>query len=360
MESTGTPASEKDVLISRFSALGDVAMTLAPIYDACMSHPDRRFILLTRKHPASLFINPPGNLVVHAINTDDYRGIKGIYRLYRELRSNYDIGVYADLHDVLRTKLLRIFFRGAGVKTVKVDKGRSERRRLTRAKRKHLVALKPMGIRYAETLAAAGVGGKDLFKGVFGDGKPDPKVFERASEPKGAGEYWIGIAPFARHEGKIYPPEQMEKVITGLMEKSGVKLFIFGFGAEESRQIEEWREKAIGGSEEKGSRIVNMASAAIGLASEIALIAHCDVMLTMDSANMHLGVLAGTRVVSIWGATHPYCGFRPRGVADSDIIQLDMVCRPCSVFGQKKCRRGDYHCMRGIMPKRVIETVMRG
>ena len=346
-----------DVLMSRFSALGDVAMTLAPIYDACLSNPGRRFILLTRKHPASIFINRPDNLILHPVDTDDYRGVRGIRRLYRELRRKYDIGVYVDLHDVLRTRLLRVFFRLAGTKVVKVDKNRRARRRLTRRNHKCLVAQRPMWLRYADALKAGGAGGKNIFGSLHSALQVDSS-FEALTGSKKEGEYWIGIAPFARHEGKIYPAQLMEKVILSLLERPGVRLFIFGFGPKESDQIEDWRNKAIGADPVAGERIVNMASAAIGIPAELALIAHCDVMLSMDSANMHLAAIAGTRVVSVWGATHPYCGFRPLGVADEDIIQLDMTCRPCSVFGDRKCRRGDYHCLHGITPGRIVGTLM--
>ncbi len=357
MSRDSAATEQRDVLISRFSALGDVAMTLAPIYDACLSEPGRRFILLTRKHPATIFINRPPNLILHSVNTDDYKGPQGIYRLCRELRRRYNIGVYVDLHDVLRTQLLRLFFRMRGVKVVKVRKNRSGRRRLTRRNRKYLVAQRPMGLRYADALEAGGVAGKNKFRSLF-PSLPDAGVFAGVSEPKQGGEYWIGIAPFARHEGKIYPAPLMEKVILSLMEHEGVKLFIFGFGEKETGVIEGWRARAMEIYPEAGARIVNMAAAAIGIPAELALIAHCDVMLSMDSANMHLAVLAGTRVVSVWGATHPYCGFKPLGVKDEDIIQLDMTCRPCSVFGDRKCRRGDYHCLHGITPRRIVDTLI--
>lgn len=349
--------SSGDILVSRFSALGDVAMTLAPLYDACLSNPSRKFILLTRRHPASLFINPPENLILHPIDTSDYKGISGIRRLYNELRAQYRISAYADLHDVLRTKLLRMFFRLGGAKVVKVDKGRIARRRLTRRHCKHLVPLTPMSERYARTLAAAGTPGTGKFTSLFPT-PPDPAIFAKASMPKQQGEYWIGIAPFAAHAGKIYPPELMERVIGLLSQHPEVRIFIFGFGENESTRIEAWRDSICGNDGAMRNRIVNMASLRIGLSPELSLIAHCDVMLSMDSANMHLAALAGTRTVSIWGATHPYCGFRTRGVKDEDIIQLDMTCRPCSVFGNRKCMRGDYHCLHGISPQRVVSALL--
>jgi ADP-heptose:LPS heptosyltransferase len=80
-------------------------------------------------------------------------------------------------------------------------------------------------------------------------------------------------------------------------------------------------------------------------------------MISMDSANMHMASLVGTPVVSIWGATHPFAGFMGWGQDPNNAIQLDMDCRPCSIFGNKPCKRGDYACLNGISPKQVLEHI---
>ncbi|MCM1222485.1 MAG: hypothetical protein NC548_49255, partial [Lachnospiraceae bacterium] len=123
----------KNVLITRFSALGDVAMTIPVVYCVCRSNPHMRFVFATRSLPASLFVNAPSNLTVTSVNLKDYHGINGMKRLAKELRKKYDIDGYADLHDVLRTKLLRLFMRLSGVKVAKIHKDRKGRRNLTRS-----------------------------------------------------------------------------------------------------------------------------------------------------------------------------------------------------------------------------------
>ncbi|MBD5371368.1 MAG: glycosyltransferase family 9 protein [Bacteroides sp.] len=346
-----TQATKRDILLTRFSALGDVAMTVGPIYDACRANPDRRFILLTRSHPATLFINRPENLTVHPVDTADYPGPRGLMRLRRELDALYDIGAVADLHDVLRTRLLRSLFRLTGRPTYHIDKRRAERRRLTRPRHKHLVQLTPMRDRYAETLArATGKRAPGRFTSIFPE-PPDPALFAGATGPKQPGQRWIAIAPFAAHAGKVYPEDLMGETVRLLAQLPDTRIFIFGFGDKESETIETWRKA------NPGADIVNMAARKIGLPAELALLAHCDTMLSMDSANMHLAGLAGLHTVSIWGATHPFCGFRGACQKDSDILQLEMTCRPCSVFGNKPCLRKDLHCLRGISPARVAAAV---
>ena len=80
----------------------------------------------------------------------------------------------------------------------------------------------------------------------------------------------------------------------------------------------------------------------------------------MDSGNMHLAALSGTRVLSIWGATHPDAGFGPWGQGDEGIIQVPadvLTCRPCSVFGNVPCWRGDLACLNDISVDVVAERV---
>ncbi|MDE6680873.1 MAG: AAA family ATPase, partial [Muribaculaceae bacterium] len=77
---------------------------------------------------------------------------------------------------------------------------------------------------------------------------------------------------------------------------------------------------------------------------------------SMDAANMHLASLAPTRVVSIWGATHPFCGFMGWRQNMEDAVQVQIGCRPCSVFGNKPCRRGDYLRLKAISPARILKT----
>lgn len=337
------------VLISRFSALGDVAMTLPAIYDACTANPNRQFYFLTRHHPAKVFINPPENLTVVGIELDNYRGPGGMWRLARALRKRYDITQYVDLHDVLRTKLLRLFLRMGGVNVRHIDKGRRAKRALTRKNNKLLVQLKPTPERYRDVFYRAGIALANDFDSLFGKGKGNPEDFKSvAPEPKGS-ERWIAIAPFAKHKGKIYPLDLMEKVIEQLSLRPDTRIFIFGFGPEEESVIAKFARRY--------PKVVNMAEAKLGIGAELALLSHCDVMLSMDSANMHLASLVGLRAVSIWGATHPYTGFLGWRQRTRDVVQLDMTCRPCSVFGDKPCLRGDYHCLAGIPPEMIIRKI---
>lgn len=69
------------------------------------------------------------------------------------------------------------------------------------------------------------------------------------------------------------------------------------------------------------------------------------------------GFTRGDAVVSVWGATHPGLGFFGYGCDPRGIVQADMECRPCSVFGNKPCRYGDYRCLHAVTPAMIVERV---
>lgn len=343
---------QRNVLVARFSALGDIAMTLPAVYDACTANPDTQFYFLTRHHPAQLFINAPANLTVVPVNLDNYKGVGGMWRLAKALRKRYNITHFVDLHDVVRTKLLRLFLRLSGVQCHKIDKGRRARNELTRRNNKVLVQLKPMPERYRDVFYKAGIALANDFDGLWAKGTAPLDAFAKVTGPKAPGQYWLAVAPFAKHRGKVYPIDLLERVIEDFNRRENCRIFIFGFGEEESA--------VIGKLARRYKSVVNMAEANIGLPAELALLNHCDTMLSMDSANMHLASLVGLRAVSVWGATHPYAGFLGWRQRTRDVIQLDMTCRPCSIFGDKPCLRGDYHCLAGINPRMIVERIDSG
>lgn len=343
---------DKNILVTRLSAIGDVAMTIPALYSACRQNPDARFVMLTRPAMARMMLNPPSNLTVHAVEPSQkpYRGIRGIARLTRELHDAYGpFTAVADLHNVIRTRIISALIRLRGAETARLVKDRRGRRRLTRPNRKQMAEQRQQTARYADTFRALGLRcDTSSFAGLFPPtGKAPTGSFAAVTGPKPRGERWIGIAPFARYQGKIYPPEQMAEVVRALAADSNNRIFLFGGGDDERAVLSRWT----------APNVVSMADARHGFAVELALMSHFDAMIAMDSANMHLAALAGVPTVSVWGATHPYCGFRAFGQTDADAIGLDLPCRPCSVYGKTPCRRGDYACMTGIAPQLIVNQV---
>lgn len=339
------------VLLARFSAIGDVAMTVPVIYSACRCYPDVTFTLVTRPAMVNIFVNAPDNLQVVGVDLKgEYTGVGGMARLVADMIREHHIDAFIDLHDVLRTRLMGIFARLRGIKVSRINKGRGSKRRLTRRNGKVMLPLISQRARYREAFFKAGLPVTDHFNGLFdGHATADPALFARITPSKPSGTRWIGIAPFAAHSGKIYPPENMRRVVETLASRDDTTIFLLGGAGNEQETLESWA-AAI-------PNVISLAGKRYGFGAELALFNHLDAMVTMDSANMHLASIASTPTVSIWGSTHPYCGFKAWRQSDSNMIQLPMTCRPCSVFGDKPCYRGDYLCLNAIKPEMIVERI---
>jgi ADP-heptose:LPS heptosyltransferase len=267
-----------------------------------------------------------------------HKGIAGLYRLKKELQQTIAFDAIADLHNVLRTQIIRRFFAFSNIPIAAIDKGRREKKELTRSNNKVLRSLKSTHQRYADVFAALGLP-VDLQSGNGFLPKPMP-AFTKQSR-------LIGIAPFAQYEEKTYPAQKMKEVIRLLAADANHILLLFG-GKDDKPQLDHLQQ-GLPNVENK---------AGIGLKNELPLLAHLDVMISMDSANMHLASLYGVPVVSVWGGTHPYLGFMGWRQSMENAVQVDLPCRPSSVFGNKACAN-QLACMHGISPLLIVEKVLQ-
>lgn len=335
------------ILIIRFSALGDVAMTVPVLHSLALQYPEHEITVLSRVSWQPLFEGLPGNVhFAGADLADRHKGFPGLNKLYAELKAmRFDY--VADFHNVLRSQYLSLRFRLAGVPVASICKGRAGKRKLIRPNRKVFENQKSSFRRYADVLEKLGFPVLMNFSSIYGEGKGDFSEIVPITGVKGD-EKWIGIAPFAKHAGKIYPIELQEQVVAHFAANPKVRVFLFGGGKKEADIFDKWAAKY---------PAVTSMIGKLSLRTELNLMSHLDVMLSMDSANMHLASLVNTPVISIWGATHPYAGFMGWKQLPVNTVQLDMPCRPCSVYGEKPCRRGDYACLRDISPEQVIEKI---
>lgn len=342
---------KEHILVIRFSALGDVAMAVPVVWAVAKQYPDIRITVLSKDFARTLFDDLAPNVNFMAADLkEEYHGVRGLNALYRRLVAKQFTKV-ADLHNVLRSDYLRMRFNLGRYRVEHIDKHRKQRRKLTAYKNKIKQQLPTSFENYAEVFARLGYP-VDIsqFRSIFPEEGGNLNMLPAIFGPKKNFEQWIGIAPFAAHQGKIYPPEQMEKIIFQLIQLyPKARIFFFGKGENEDKYFKLWCEQ--------WHQCVNVSLHCENMYQELIVMSHLDVMLSMDSANMHLASLTAIPVVSIWGATHPMAGFLGYKQNTENTIQLDMDCRPCSIFGNKPCKRGDYACLYNIPPERIVERI---
>ncbi len=335
MSTESTRKIKKNILILRFSALGDVAMTIPVLYSLAKQYPDLQITVLTRPFFARLFINPPWNIrIIEADLQGIHKGLTGAIRLLRTLHTCRFDGI-ADLHNVLRSWLIDLFFLLQGKKVVMVDKQRRSRWKVLFKHLRH-----PNYIhRYAEVFSRLGFPLRLTFRSLYESVLPEiPLKIEHPA---------IGIAPFARYNNKVYPLEKMLQVVNLLAAKGG-HIYFFGGGDRETKLLNSWQPHC--------PHSISLAGK-YSLEEELAIMSHIDVMVTMDSANQHLAALVGTEVISVWGSTTPACGFAGYNQNEQNTVCLNLPCQPCSIAGRKECPQQHLACLNQIEPVAIFKKV---
>jgi ADP-heptose:LPS heptosyltransferase len=336
------------IAVIRLSAMGDVAMIVPVIRAFVEQNPNVKITVVSRPFFKPFFNGIP-NVNFFAVDVKGrHKGLKGLLKLHSDLKQ-LNIDAVADLHNVLRSQILRTLFALSGKKVVYTDKGRAEKRALTRAQDKIFRPIKTMIERHVDTFKKLG------FSIDLSNPKFPQKVNLAEDILKITGEKttqkWIGIAPFAQYDSKVYPQDLMEKVIEELSSDTTNKIFLFGGG---NKEIE-----ILNSFSNCNQNVINVAGKLI-LQQELDLISNLDVMLSMDSGNSHMASMLGIKVITLWGATHPFAGFAPFDQPFENCLVSDrekFPLLPTSVYGNKKVE-GYGDAMRSINPDEIVNKIV--
>ncbi len=336
----------KKLVFLRFSSLGDVAISVPLIRCFLTKYPEISITFVTKKKFIPLLYEFKDLDILEFDSNGRHKGFNGIWALYKEIKELNPIGI-VDLHGSLRTNILRLFFSFSSISFKKINKGRIEKKALTRKNNKILVPLTPTIHRYGDVLRKIGFP-IDLSDHEFPVKFITPEKFNASffnSKLK-----WIGIAPFAKHEGKVYPLDLTQKLIS-LLQKDN-QVFLFGADGYEASKLEIW--------ERAYFNVCSLAGKYL-LFDQIKIISNLDIMISMDSANGHIATNYNIPVITIWGITHPYAGFSPWNQNSQRSILADRnfyPLIPTSIYGDY-CPKGYENCMRTIPPEKIIEVVKK-
>jgi len=334
--------------------MGDVMLLVPALASLTAAYPEVEITVVTRPRFSTFFKRIPGVKVFEADVDNAYSGVLGMRDLFKALSRKVDYDIVIDLHDHLRTMILRSFFKLFGKKVSVFDKGRAEKRAFTRKENKVVQALPHTVDRYVEAFRNAGFEFPIIQSPYL---TPDAEAIAEVNEwLTGQGlsknERWLGIAPFAMHKTKVWPVENYVPLLEAIKQEQ-VHVFFFGGGAAEIEFFDELV-----------ARFPSLCTRVAGhlrIRQEIALLQHIDLMLCADSSNMHLAALTATPLLSIWGGTLPDVGFGPYKCGADSILQVDreaLPCRPCSVYGKETCHRGDFACLTQIEVKQVASEIV--
>ena len=334
------------LLVIRSSAMGDVALSTPVLAGMVNQYPDVEIVFLTRAAFKPFFDESERLILFFPDFKKRHKGLSGLFLLYKDIIRQSKIDYVIDLHDVLRSKVLRFLFRVAGVPASIIDKGRSEKRSVIKGKTKS--KLKHSVERYHDTFSRAG------YSLIIPEGPwivpSSPAINKVGSMMDQNRVLNIGVAPYAKHNLKMWPEDNMLTLLRLISEKHEVRFWLFG-GIEEAERLDVLHSKVPGSINVSGK---------LNLEEELALMSKLDIMVAMDSSNMHMAALVGTKVISIWGGTDPINGFGAWNQPEEYTIAIPMnelSCRPCTIYGKGECRRGDFACMNWLTPELVLRRM---
>ena len=332
----------------RLSAMGDVAMTVPVLRAFNAKYPNVKITVISTPFFQPLFNDLQNVSFLPFDKKGKHKGFLGLFRLFLELRK-CNIDAFADLHNVLRLKVFRKLLEKKKKKVAFTHKGRTEKKEVTRAVNKIFRPLPTVFERHAKVFEELRFP-IDLSNPTFPEkSKLSSEILSVVGEKT---QKWIGIAPFAQHDSKVYPLDLMEKVIDQLAQNPENKILLFGGGKKEIVALE---------SLTKSYNNVISVAGKLKFNQEIQLISNLDVMLSMDSGNGHIAAIFGVKTITLWGATHPYLGFSPfhQPVENSLVSDRNLYPKlPTSIYGNKKVE-GYEDAMRTILPEEVVEKVVQ-
>ncbi|HMS63691.1 MAG TPA: lipopolysaccharide heptosyltransferase II [Ignavibacteria bacterium] len=333
------------ILIIQTAFLGDVILTLPLLQELKIKFPESEIDFLCIPETSELL---KGNPFVNEIISYDKKnsGIIGSWELIKKLRNkNYDF--LFSPHRSFRSSL--ISFLSNAKKTVSFDKSSFSflyNEKIIYKKdiheiQRNLSLLEITGIKEERIIRP------ELFISIQDKRKIDSLFYEYKIKN---GEKFITIAPGSVWFTKRFPEEKFVK-LCDLLQILNTKIFLTG--GKKDKFISDFIQ-----NNSKNRNIINV-TGTFSILESAELIKRSEVLITNDSAPLHISNAVETNVVAIFGATVPEFGFYPTGRNDIVIQTNGLSCRPCSIHGGKKCPIGTFVCMKNIKEEEIVSAVKK-
>ncbi len=340
-------------LIVRYAQIGDVLIAVPVIYSLAKQYPEDEFTVLTNTKFSGIFRQMPSNVklypMIYRRKKIALRGLIYLFERYTLLLKLFFSKKYdrvALLQDGTFEDQLQCLLSIRKSRVVRIDL--KEFLSKEKLKQQDFLQTPPLHKLYAETLSQLGyLSIENEFDASWYKDQSRQNILLNNNQMSVSAKR-VGIAPFSRLKLKVYPLEKIEEIIRYFHSRPDVELLIFGGGEEEKLKTEEWKKRY--------PRIQSVIGK-MTFDEEMLVVASCRVLLTMDSANLHLASLVGTPAVSIWGPSHPRLGYYPYNQDEDNAIQKEIACRPCSFWGENPCiNEQKCECM-NIDPQVIVQKI---
>ncbi len=317
-----------DVLIIRYSSLGDVILTSGPIQALGKAFPDANIILTTKQQYESAIKYFPG--ISRYILFPENGNLVSFIKYIGELRKiKFDLIV--DLHNSLRSRIIIKFLRYR--KLLIYDSERVRRKSYLSHKTEVKEPYRHTTDLYLSAIASF----------ISPDTSTKHPILLYPNNIDITVSITIGIITPTKHLAKRWLPRYFLELVNVLLDNNfRIKIICDDY------------------DKEYFTRFNNLESVEVFVQPDLSIlieeISLCRLVVSGDSGPMHIAEALSIPVVAIFGPTHPILGFYPLGEKDK-VVMIDAECSPCSLHGEKKCRRESRICMEDLKPQVVIKAI---
>ena len=334
------------ILVIQTAFIGDAILTLPLIQALKLNYPQSSIDVIVVPRTTEIFAHHPAisNIIQYDKRGSD-KGLKGLWRLRTKLSAhNYDLIIVP--HRSLRSALLTWLLKPA----LSIGFDRSAGRWLF----KDIVHYNPSFHeieRNLSLLSPLKLPPRAPELPRLYPSNQDAQIIDSILNDNGLNRYAniVAIAPGTIWNTKRWPAERFASLCKQITSEN-IALVLVG-GREDEVLCKEVMEIA------QATHVFSVAGK-LSLLQSAELIRRCNVLISNDSAPMHIAVAVGTPVVAIFGATIPEFGFAPRGPKDVVIETNGLQCRPCSSHGGNMCPIKTFECMLSITPEVVVDKVI--
>ncbi len=312
--------------VIRLSSLGDVVLSsavLQPLYERGFD-----ITYITFKPFGELFKKDYRISNLIEVSKENLKGLKQIKNFSENLK---ELDLILDIHSNLRTFLISKF---SQVPTLKYNKKSLKRRMFTNTFLKKFVNLEGYNVvnAYLKPLEKLGIKGNYRPKIIL-----DENDFPKINLP----DDFIAIGTGARYQSKVYP---YFKDVIDLLQKDGENIVLIGSAEDKKKDRNVYK------------NVIDLRGK-LSLRESAAVLSKAKLTISNDSAIAHISRAVKTKVLVIYGATHPFLGFYPFE-DEGNYMYANLKCQPCDLHGKKECKYKNYACFDKIKPQQVYTEAM--
>ena len=331
------------ILVFRLSSIGDIVLTSALIRCLKNKYPDAQIDFVIKKQFQQLVEYNPHIQNVYTV--DSAKGMTGLRKIKKNIKAEkYD--VFLDIHKNMRSLFVR---KGSGTtKILTFKKHILQRTLLTSFGIDTYKTVTPVYQRFIKAAQSIDVQYDGKGTELFIPSKIEEKIKKELSIHDLLGNKpYILLCPGASFKNKQWLPQRFAELANQVLDNGQYNIVLSGGRAEEDickYIVQETKGRAID------------FSVRLSILESAVLAKYATVVVANDTGMLHISEALKVPVIGIYGPTAHQFGYYPI-LEKSQVVEVDLSCRPCTKMGNNSCPKKHWKCMKNITTAMVYSKL---